>query len=59
MTGRVARGFEANMDDMHLCDFAQMGFYEYANPKGSGSTRNGSLYWESRSWLIAETKLCV
>ncbi len=59
MTGRAARGFEANMDDMHLWDFAQIGFYSIdgdfnrkATQKASGSTRNGSMYWESRDKVL-------
>ncbi len=47
-----------------------MCFYEYGkfidgnfnrkvNQEASGSTRIGSLYWESRAWLIAAKKLCA
>ncbi len=34
-------------------------FSRKANQKASGSTMIGSLYGESRTWLIVETKLCV
>ncbi len=30
-----------------------------ANQKHSGSTRIGNLNWESRTWLVVATKLCV
>ncbi len=40
-------------------NYIDVNFNRKANQKGSGSTRIGRLYWESRTRLIVETKLCV